>query len=233
MTGTAARRVAVAGTDTGVGKTVVTAGLTAWLREAGIDARAIKPAQTGHPSDDDAAFVTSACGEPDAANCLRYLEPPLAPRVAAEREGIDLSYDDLLVDCERELENAEVGVVEGMGGLRVPLAGEAEVIDLLADIASDAILVSRSGLGTLNHAALSVDALEARGLDVRAIVLNEYRGESVAERTNPAELERMTGVGVRTVPPIAFDSPREASASVRDALSVEGGWVTEFVERAT
>lgn len=99
-------RLAVVGTDTGVGKTVVTAGLTAWLREEGIDARAIKPVQTGHPPDDvddaqpparrtslvgDAGFVAGVCGDPDAATCLEYLEEPLAPRVAAEREGV-VSY---------------------------------------------------------------------------------------------------------------------------------------------
>ena len=201
-------RIAIVGTGTGVGKTVITAGLTAWLREQGIEARAIKPAQTGYPPDDDAGFVADVCGHPDAATCLRYLEEPLAPRVAAERADVDLSYEEILAGCERELEAAEVGLVEGIGGLRVPLAGEKEVLDLVADLECEAIVVARSGLGTLNHTALSVDALEARGIDVRTIVLNEYEGETVAERTNPAELESMTGLPVETVSPLA-DLERE------------------------
>ena len=203
-----ADRLAIVGTGTGVGKTVITAGLTAWLREQGVDARAIKPAQTGHPPDDDAGFVTEICGDSEAATCLRYLEEPLAPRVAAERADVDLSYEAIRTGCERELETAEIGLLEGIGGLRVPLADGKEVIDLVADLECEAIVVARSGLGTLNHTALSVDALEARGIDVRTIVLNEYEGATVAERTNPRELESMTGLPVETVSPLA-DLKRE------------------------
>lgn len=211
-------RLAVVGTDTGVGKTVVTAGLTGWLREEGCDARAVKPAQTGYPPDDDAAYVAAACGDDGAATCLERLEPPLAPRVAAEREGVDLPYEPIRDGCERALNGTEVGIVEGIGGLRVPLAGEREVVDLVADLDCAAILVARSGLGTLNHTALSASALERRGVDVRAIVLNEYEGSSVAERTNPAELERMTGVPVHTVPPLKLDEPKDAVAGLRTHL---------------
>ena len=211
-------RLAVVGTDTGVGKTVVTAGLTGWLREGGRDARAVKPAQTGYPPDDDAAYVAAACGDEAAAVCLERLEPPLAPRVAAAREDVDLSYEAIRDGCERVLDAAEVGVVEGVGGLRVPLAGEREVIDLVADLDCEAVLVARSGLGTLNHTALSVDALRRRGVGVRAVVLNEYEGASVAERTNPDELERMTGASVHTVPPLALDDPGDAVAGLREHL---------------
>lgn len=211
-------RLAVVGTDTGVGKTVVTAGLTGWLREEGRDARAVKPAQTGYPPDDDAAYVAAACGDDDAATCLERLEPPLAPRVAAEREGVDLSYEAIREGCERVLNAADVGIVEGIGGLRVPLAGDREVIDLVADLGCATVLVARSGLGTLNHTALSVDALRRRGVDVRAVVLNEYEGASVAERTNPDEMERMTGVSVHTVPPLPLDDPADAVAGLREHL---------------
>jgi dethiobiotin synthetase len=214
----ATRPIAVVGTGTGVGKTVVTAGLARLLREAGHDARAIKPAQTGHP-DDDAGFVAAACGDPDAAVCPRYLEPALAPRVAAEVAGEDLEYRSIRRACEREIEATPVPIVEGIGGLRVPLAGEREVIDLVADLGAAAVLVTRSGLGTLNHTALSVDALEARGIDVVGIVCNEYAGETVAERTNPAELERMTGYPVTTVPPLDAVEPKELAAGVDNALS--------------
>ncbi|WP_293028301.1 dethiobiotin synthase [Natronococcus sp.] len=211
--------VAVVGTDTGVGKTVVTAGLTAQFRDRGVDARAVKPAQTGHPPDDDAAFVADACGTDEAATCLRYLEEPLAPRVAAERADDPLEYESLLADCRRECERTSLSLLEGIGGLRVPLAGDREVIDLVADLASVAVVVTRSGLGTLNHTALTVDALERRRVDVRGIVCNEYEGASVAERTNPGELERMTDRPVETVPPVSGSNSEELVDGVRDALS--------------
>jgi len=212
------RGLFVAGTDTGVGKTVATAGLTGWLRDACIEARAIKPAQTGYPPDDDASFVAEACNDESAATCLRRLEPPLAPRVAAARQGVDLSYDAIREGCERILDDPAVdaGVVEGIGGLRVPLAEDREVIDLVAELDLPAVVVARSGLGTLNHTALTVDALERRGVAVTTI--NEYEGATVAERTNPAELERMTGVGVETVPPLDLDDPSAAIDGLRDAV---------------
>ncbi|ELY49783.1 dethiobiotin synthase [Natronorubrum bangense] len=211
--------IAVVGTDTGVGKTVVTAGLTRWLREQGIDARAIKPAQTGFPPDDDAGFVAEACGDPDAATCCRYLEPPLAPRVAAARSGEELTYESILTACREAIAEAEQPIVEGIGGLRVPLSGDHEVVDLVADLEATALVVTRSGLGTLNHTALSVEALERRGIDVAGIVCNEYAGETVAERTNPAELERMTGHDITTVPPLEGETPRAMADGVADGLS--------------
>jgi len=212
---------AVVGTDTGVGKTVVTAGLVGWLREAGVAARGIKPAQTGYPPDDDAGFVAAACGADDAATCLERLEPPLAPAVAADREGVDLSYEAIREGCERELADPPVGVVEGIGGLRVPLADDREVVDLVADLDVPALVVARSGLGTLNHTALTVEALERRDCRVPGVVLNEYEGATVAERTNPAVLREMTDRPVWTLPPLSIDDPREAVVGLREHLPVD------------
>lgn len=211
--------VFVAGTDTGVGKTVVTAGLTGWLREVGVDARAIKPAQTGTPEDDDAGIVAAACGDPDASTCLRRLGPALAPRAAADREGVTLSYDDVLADCRSAVEDAAFAIVEGIGGLRVPLVDEADVLDLAADLGLPAIVVARSGLGTLNHTALTVDALRDRGVDVPLVVLNEYEGATVAERTNPDELDRMLDVPIATLPPFDAGDPSAIVSSVRAGLA--------------
>jgi dethiobiotin synthetase len=209
---------AVVGTDTGIGKTFVTAGLVGWLREAGVGARAVKPAQTGYPPDDDAAWVAEACGDDRAGTCIERLEPPLAPRVAAEVTDADLSYEGIRDGVAGELDASEVGVVEGIGGLRVPLAGDREVIDLVADLELPVVVVARSDLGTLNHTALSVEALRRRGVSVSAVVANEYEGDSVAERTNPDEIESMTGVPVETLPPIDVSDPGDAVACVREHL---------------
>lgn len=216
---------AVVGTDTGVGKTVVTAGLVGWLRASGADARAVKPCQTGYPPDDDAGVVQAACGSDDAATCLWRLEPALAPAVAADRQGVDLDYTTIREGCRDALDASGVGLVEGIGGLRVPLAGEREVLDLVADLDVPALVVSRSGLGTLNHTALTVDALRGRGVGVLGVVLNEYEGASVAERTNPGEIERMTGCPVWTLPPIPTDPPElpEGVADHLPAAAVPGG----------
>ncbi|MFC3957525.1 dethiobiotin synthase [Halovivax cerinus] len=209
---------AVVGTDTGVGKTVVTAGLVGWLRECGVDARAIKPCQTGYPPDDDAEFVADACDDPRAATCLHRLEPALAPAVAARRADDRLEYGQVLAGCRDALSAATIGVVEGIGGLRVPLADGQEVVDLVADLDLPTLVVARSGLGTLNHTALSVEALERRGIDVHGIVLNEYEGADAAERTNPRVLASMTGRPVWTLAPIRTDPPDAVPDAVRAAL---------------
>nr|WP_187292659.1 dethiobiotin synthase [Salinarchaeum sp. Harcht-Bsk1] len=213
----------VAGTDTGVGKTIVTAGLTGVLRERGVEATAIKPAQTGAPADDDAALVANACDDPAASTCLERLDPALAPRVAAERENVDLSYDVIRDDCEAAVDASGFPVVEGIGGLRVPLTDDREVIDLIVDLGLPTLVVARSGLGTLNHTALTVDALRDRGVAVPFVVLNEYDGATVAERTNPAELRRMLDVPIATVPTFEASDPAAIVPAVRSALAGSGG----------
>ena len=213
-------RLAVVGTDTGIGKTVVTAGLTGWLREKGRDARAVKPAQTGYPPDDDAGVVAEACGTDAAATCLRRLEPSLAPTVAAREAGVDLSYDELLDGCRDALSGAERGVVEGIGGLRVPLAGDREVIDLVADLDLPAVVVARSGLGTINHTTLTVTALRSRDVPVLGVVLNEYEGATVAERTNPGVVADLAEVTVETLPPLDLSDPAGAVAGTREHLGL-------------
>lgn len=200
-------RLAVVGTDTGVGKTVVTAGLVGRLRATGIDARAVKPAQTGHPPDDDAAFVREVCGDAAAATCLRYLEAPLAPAVAAKRKNVDLSYHAIRAAADTALSESEVGILEGIGGLHVPLADGKEVIDLVADLDCPAIVVARPALGTLNHTTLTVEALTCRSVPVEGVVINSYAGKSVAERTNPAVLDEMIDPPVHTFPSLNLDDP--------------------------
>lgn len=167
--------------------------------------------------------MADICGTDEASTCLRRLEPPLAPGVAAEREGVDLSYEAIFDNCRRTLgdDDVEAGIVEGIDGLRVPLAGDREVIDLVADLGLSALVVAQSGLGTLNHTALTVEALERRDVEVRGIVLNEYTGKDVAERTTPDEIERMTGYAVGTFPPLGTITSESVIDGVGAAIDVK------------
>ncbi|QLD87191.1 dethiobiotin synthase [Natronomonas halophila] len=211
--------LAVVGTDTGVGKTVVTAALVARLRAEGTDASAVKPAQTGFPEDDDADYVRWACGDEAAATRLRTFGEPLAPAVAARRADDPIAYESLLADTRDAMADAEVSVIEGAGGLRVPLSNDPrkEIVDLVSDLDVPALVVARSGLGTLNHTALTVEALRNRGVSVLGVVLNRYEGASVAERTNPDELERMCDCPVWTLPESKLETP-EAVRKLADNL---------------
>jgi len=208
--------LAVVGTDTGIGKTVVTAALAARARAAGTSARAIKPAQTGYPEDDDAGYVAWACGSEDAAVRLQTRKEPLAPAVAARRADDPIAYEPLLAETRTHLADpgVDIGLVEGAGGLRVPLSNEParEIVDLVADLDVPALVVARSGLGTLNHTALTAEALRARDVPVAGVVLNRYEGETVAARTNPGELERMCDCPVWTAPEATLDEPGDVRA---------------------
>jgi dethiobiotin synthetase len=210
------RALAVVGTDTGIGKTVVTAALVARAREAGTEAVAIKPAQTGFPEDDDAGVVQWACETEAAATRLRAREEPLAPAVAARRAGDPIVYESLLDDTRAVINDpdTDIGVVEGAGGLRVPLSNEPdrEIVDLVADLGVPALVVARSGLGTLNHTALTVEALRKREIPVAGVALNRYDGETVAARTNPGELERMCDCPVWTLPEADLETPGDLRA---------------------
>jgi dethiobiotin synthetase len=195
----------VTGTDTGVGKTVVAAALVFALRARGVRAVGFKPAETGidlgGPTDSELLERASAGPEPLAAPLLRLAEP-LAPAVAAERAGHSLEPGAVEQRLQQLRSAGYTVVVEGAGGLLVPLAWGFDVADLAARHELAAIVVARAGLGTLNHVLLTAEALRSRGVALRGVVLNG-RGEppDLAEQTNPSLLARLlTGVPVVVLP---------------------------------
>lgn len=196
--------VFVTGTDTGVGKTAVAAGLIEALRAQDVDARPLKPVETGAPAEsdwpEDAAILAEAAGLADAEPstvCPVRFEEPLAPSVAARRAGRPIDLATLDAAVEQVQAEAELALVEGAGGLLVPVTEDATMADLAARWQLPVLIVARSGLGTLNHTALTVETARAHGLDVLGVVLNRWpTSPDVATRTNPAELERLTGAPV-------------------------------------
>jgi dethiobiotin synthetase len=221
----------VAGTDTGVGKTVVTAAIVARLRGSGDAAVGVKPVQTG--PDDDAGVVAHACevrgvagpdsdrgSDTDPSRCFDRLDPALAPRVAAEQSGRPIDVDAIRRRCRAAMAEEEATVVEGIGGLRVPITDDVEVLDLAESLDLPCIVVSRSDLGTLNHTLLTVDALQERGLPVEGVLLNDYHGETVAERTNPDELRRVLDVPVTTLPAIDVEDSAGVACELGPELPV-------------
>jgi dethiobiotin synthetase len=234
----------IAGTDTGVGKTEVARALLEQLAASGLRPVALKPVETGCAPDapEDALALRKACGPPgDALEldrvCPYRFELPAAPLVAARGRTIDLGRIEALV---REA----IGpiVVEAAGGLLVPLTREiahgsleqvdapdrAPVsrmvtnLDLAERLGLPVVLVGRAGLGTLNHCALSAQALLSRGLEVAAIVLNRVAAQDdPTVATNAAILEELTGL--RVLGPLPFVASAQARpqalASVVAALA--------------
>jgi dethiobiotin synthetase len=189
------RDLLVTGTDTGVGTTVVAAGLVLALRERKVRVVGFKPAETGlEPgvlSDSEVLAAASGTREPQAEPLLR-LEVPLAPAVAADRAGLRLDTAALATRVAKLRAGGYRVVVEGAGGIMVPLAWGYTALDLAAHCELTAVVVARPGLGTLNHTLLTVGALRERGVAVAGVVLNS-RGDppSLAESTNPESLARL------------------------------------------
>jgi dethiobiotin synthetase len=179
------RGVFVTGTDTGVGKTRIAAGIVRRLRAAGIDAVPVKPVQTGavrdahgllrSPDLDEAlalAGLALEAAEREALVTYRF-EPACSPHLAARLAGEEIELPRMASQLERLAARHQALVVEGAGGVLVPLGPEATMLDLAAALALPAIVVARAGLGTLNHALLTVEALRRGGVGVLGVVLND------------------------------------------------------------
>jgi dethiobiotin synthetase len=191
-------KLGVTGTDTGVGKTVIAAALTARLRARGLRVAAMKPVETGVAArvvPPDAAALRSAAGAGDPIDvvCPVVLSDPLAPLVAAERENRPIEVAALDAAFERLCRDRDAIVVEGAGGLLVPLTPEMAYDALFQRWGLGLVIVAANRLGVINHTLLTVRAAEQAGLRVCAVIVNEMRPApaDVAERTNLSTLRRL------------------------------------------
>jgi dethiobiotin synthetase len=200
----------VTGTDTEVGKTVVAAGMAMAFKERGVDVGVMKPAVTGCRSvrgkriSEDVDYLMDACDcADDPALIAPYmLREPLAPEVAAEREGVRIDIRTIRNAFRKLLKGHEVLIVEGAGGLLVPIKKRYFMLDLAAGLALPLVVVCRPGLGTINHTLLTCAAAHARDIDILGIVMNNYPSRAlVAERTNPEVIRRYAGTSLLGIVP--------------------------------
>lgn len=186
--------VFVTGTDTGIGKTVVSAALAACWAAAGATVTYVKPAQSGAADGDDDARDVAAWAPGTRTVVGTVLDEPLAPSVAARRAGITLTRDGLVEPVVTARAAGRRLVVEGAGGLLVELGTDGTTCaDLAAALDLPLVVVARPGLGTLNHTALTLAEADRRGLSVAGVVVSGHPDDpDVATRTNLAELVRLT-----------------------------------------
>jgi dethiobiotin synthetase len=205
----------VTGTDTGVGKTVVAAAIVAALRRRGVAVQAIKPLLTGLDDPPDPAWppdheLLARAAEQDAADViLAGYGPPVSPHLAAELAGGPAPTLAWLVDGVRAAAVLDgLTVVEGVGGLLVPLGPDADVRALARALALPLIVAARPGLGTINHTLLTLEAARSAGLTVAGVVLTPWPQEpSVMERSNRQTIARLGSVEVATLGPVARADP--------------------------
>jgi dethiobiotin synthetase len=240
--------ILITGTDTGVGKTAVTAGLAAALRRRGFDVGVMKPVATGGVRDED-GYVTS----PDARFLQQIvgveepvwminpvcLEEPLAPSAASRVSGTPVDFATIKQGFIDVTELHDVVLVEGIGGFLVPLNDEMLVADLAIRFEMPVLIVAHAGLGTINHTLLTVEAARSRGLRVVGVVLNETHedAQDPSKATNAREIERLAEVYILGTLP--FDPelsveegiPGDLIESVERNLDVEGFIHRELLDR--
>jgi dethiobiotin synthetase len=193
----------VTGTDTGVGKTFVTCALAGRLRSRGWRVAAVKPAESGCAEGPhgliaaDADAIASAAGDWQSSSerCLYRMGEAVAPGVAAGREGVTVSVEACAAFARSVAANAEVVLMEGAGGWRVPLdAHGGTIADLAKRVGLPVLVVARATLGTINHAVLTAEAISRDGCTLAAIALSmrpdEDRGMA---QSNAEEITRMLG----------------------------------------
>lgn len=207
----------ITGTDTGVGKTAVTCAIACALRQEGLRVGVCKPIASGcrHDreglvSEDTEALAHFAdCRLPlEAINPVRYAEP-LAPAAAVEASGRCVAWGEIADCLERIDREHDVVLVEGVGGVLVPLDESVTVLDLAKTLGYPVLTVAHAGLGTLNHTALTLSALQGDGCRVAGVLLNRYDPDAAhldpSVGSNAHWITRMNRVAVLAQAPVWKD----------------------------
>jgi dethiobiotin synthetase len=229
----ACKGVFVAGTDTEVGKTFVSAALVAGLRERGFDVGYSKPVSTdgieegGRLVSPDAFWVAGASGlddPPPAMNpfCLAHALSPLA---AARLEQVELDWDQLVFHVKAGLQGHDAFVCEGVGGVLVPLLPDHTALDLMTELDLPVVIAARPGLGTINHTLLTIQAVRERGLEVLGFIFsgpedNQDRAESGA--LNSQLIREFSGAAfLGALPWLESPTAAHLAQTVREHLNLD------------
>lgn len=205
------RGIFITGTDTGVGKTVIAAGILRWLRKQGIDAVPMKPVQTGAKRRgnklvaQDLEFCLAAAGlcPPDSEKRLMLpyaYKPACSPHLAGRLAGKPPEITEVVNCADTLLQNHRLLVVEGAGGVMAPLNENETMLDLMKRLSYPVVVVARLGLGTINHTLLSLQTLRAAGSKLLGVVFNHTEPPQSTHRfieeDNPKIVARFSRVTV-------------------------------------
>lgn len=197
-----AKGIFITGTDTGVGKTIFSAALARLLKDKGVNVGVMKPVTTGCSEREgslvsaDAELLAWGAGLQVSPEIAPYLlREPIAPSAAAEMEHMKIEFSRIVAAYHRLSEEHDFVIVEGAGGLMVPLAGGLLIADLVKLLALPLLVVARPDLGTVNHTILTCFAARELGLDIRGTVINNFPDyPGTAESTAPHLIDSLSGV---------------------------------------
>jgi dethiobiotin synthetase len=240
----------ITGTDTGVGKTIIAGALILIIRSLGLRVCGMKPIETGCmksklkvqssklkvkeevliPS--DGMFLKETANMDDSIDVITpiRLEKPLAPFPSSEIEGIPVDIEKIKKAYAELAKKYDAVVVEGIGGLLVPIKQDYFVLDLAKDFGLPIIIVSRPGLGTINHTLLTVNYAMKEGLNVAGIILNYSRPpeNTLAEETNPKVIRQISPVPILGIFP--YIESRERVTLEKTAIkSLDTGRIKKYL----
>jgi dethiobiotin synthetase len=215
------RGLFVAGTDTGVGKSILAAAICAGLAARGGRVAAFKPVVTGidHEPDefgrdhDLLASVANSDQTPEDVS-PRLFGPPVSPHYAAELAGVPLEPPELVAHARAQAERAGLLVAEGVGGLLVPLTPGYLIRDLALDLDLPLVIAARPGLGTINHTLLTLEAARTAGLKPVGVVMTPWPEADVMARSNRETVERIGDVKVSVLRPVTRDGLARAGGEL-------------------
>jgi dethiobiotin synthetase len=226
MPADAPRGVFVTGTDTGVGKTLVSAALARHLRRRSLDVGVMKPVETGvtdpgRPGADAALLQWAASSADDPALVAPYrLRAPLAPALAAEEESVRVDLAHIVETAKSLSARHDFTIVEGAGGLMVPLAGGLLVADLVLQLGLPLLVVCRPGLGTINHTLLTVHAARTMGIPLAGFIINGMPEQpDAAEALAPHNLASLASADLLGVLPHVEGNEREKVEALAEAIA--------------
>ncbi|HWE00775.1 MAG TPA: dethiobiotin synthase [Tepidisphaeraceae bacterium] len=218
----------ITGTDTAVGKTVVAAAIANWFRLRGFRVGVCKPAATGcrHVREglvSEDAELLAHCADAKApldVICPQRFSRPLAPAVAAAREGRTMDWETIQLALNEIAAQSDVIIVEGVGGVMVPMDQKFLLRDVIRWLELPAVVVARPGLGTINHTLLTLSALREAKIEIAGVVVNRYPVDnaSVTEETNPREIEKWGKSPLLTVVPDEEFAPPHLPSGIIAAI---------------
>jgi dethiobiotin synthetase len=222
-----AKGIFITGTDTGVGKSIASAVIATLLKRKGHSVGVMKPITSGCLERDglliseDAELLAHAAGIPVTPDCTPYLlRAPLAPSVAASLDGVRIDFSVISDAYRRLAESYEYVIVEGAGGLMVPIVGGLLMSDLASHLGLPIAVVARPDLGTVNHTLLTTFCGRSMGLEVKGVIINRYpNSPGEAEESAPHLISSLSGsLLLGLFPEAAGADDRAVVEKVADAL---------------
>jgi dethiobiotin synthetase len=215
----------ITATGTDIGKTFVSTGLIRHLRATGRPVDAIKPVVSGFDpdawQDSDPAALLAALGRPPALEEVERISPwrfkaPLSPHVAARREGRALAFQEVVEFCRRTMAGRRgTLLIEGIGGVMVPLDDHRTVLDWMSMLRVPIVLVAGTYVGTLSHTLTSLEVLARRNLDITAVVISESEGSAASLEDTMATIAQFAStidvIGIPRLAPGVIDHPAFAT----------------------